>query len=83
MGLIQQEVEKAGIATASITHLSDLTEKVGVPRALHLRFPLGRSFGAAGQKELQKRIVLDMLETVETVQQPRTIQKLPYRWKKS
>nr|WP_240377589.1 hypothetical protein [Bacillus piscicola] len=83
MGLIQQEVEKAGIATISITHLLDLTKKVGVPRALHLRFPLGRSFGDAHRKDLQKQIVTDLLEAIQTIREPRTVRELPYRWRKS
>mgnify|MGYP005842039599 CR=1 FL=1 len=82
MGLIQQAVEKEGIATVSITHLPDLTQKVGVPRALHLKFPLGRSFGAAGRSDLQNRIVMDMLQSIKDISEPRTIVPLKYRWKR-
>ena len=82
MGLIQKAVENENISTISITHLPDLSKKVNVPRALHLRFPLGRSFGAAGRRDLQKKIVLDMLGSIEKFSKQINIIKLPYRWKK-
>lgn len=81
MGLIQYGIEKAGIPTISISHLNELTEKVRVPRALHLRFPLGRSFGKAGETELQKQILLDCLHYVGSIDTPETIVKLPYKWR--
>lgn len=82
MGLIQKAVEKAGIATISITHLPELTEKVDPPRALHLKFPLGRSFGAANRSDLQRKIVLDMLNSIVDMDETEKIRKLSYRWKR-
>jgi D-proline reductase (dithiol) PrdB len=81
VGLIQNAIEKQGIPTISISHLVDLTEKVRVPRALHLRFPLGRSFGRAGEKELQRQILLDCIRYLSEINEPETIVKLPYKWK--
>jgi D-proline reductase (dithiol) PrdB len=83
VGLIQYEIEKAGIPTISISHLRDLTEKVRVPRAMHLRFPLGRSFGKANETELQKQILLDAIHYLKEINVPETIIKLPYKWKGS
>jgi D-proline reductase (dithiol) PrdB len=74
-------VEQAGIPTISISHLADLTEKVRVPRAMHLRFPLGRSYGKAGENELQRQILLDALHYLREITVPETIVKLPYKWK--
>lgn len=81
MGLIQYGIENAGIPTISITHLADLSEKVRIPRALHLRFPLGRSFGRAGEQDLQRKILLDAIYYLREVTVPETIIKLPYKWK--
>jgi len=81
VGLIQYEIEKAGIPTISITHLVDLTEKVRVPRALHLRFPLGRSFGRAFEEDIQRQILLDCIHYLRDINQAETIMKLPYKWK--
>lgn len=82
MGLVQKAVESVGIATISITHLPDLTEKVQAPRALLLKFPLGRSFGSANRRDLQRKIVLDMLNGVVDMNEEEKIRKLPYRWKR-
>jgi len=81
VGLIQFAIEKIGIPTISIAHLRDLTEKVRVPRALQLRFPLGRSFGRAFETDLQKEILLDAIRYLSEINEPETIVKLPYKWK--
>ena len=81
MGLIQFAIEKAGIPTISITHLADLTAKVRVPRSLHLRFPLGRSFGKAGEYQMQDQILEDTIHYLREINVPETIVKLPYKWK--
>lgn len=80
--MIQKAVEKAGIATVSISHIPELSKKTGVPRALHLRFPLGRSFGPAGRVDLQKKIVLDMLNSLNSITEENNLVQLSYRWKK-
>jgi D-proline reductase (dithiol) PrdB len=79
--LIQYAIEKEGIPTLSITHLPELTQKVRVPRALHLKYPLGRSFGRAGERDIQRQILQDCLYYLEHIKEPETIEVLPYRWK--
>ena len=81
MGLIQFAIENAGMPTISITHLADLTAKVRVPRSLHLSFPLGRSFGRAGEYHLQGQILEDAIHYIREINVPETIIKLPYKWK--
>lgn len=78
MGLIQIAAEKAGIATVSITHLPDLTKKVLPPRALHMKYPLGKSFGAKGDRKLQRKVVLDMLTAIIEMNHHEKIHELPY-----
>ncbi|HYF92538.1 MAG TPA: hypothetical protein VD969_09825 [Symbiobacteriaceae bacterium] len=75
-------LEQAGIATVSISHLPEITQKVGAPRAAHLKFPLGRAFGPAGRPDLQRRILLDCLTLLEAAEQPGQIVPLPYRWRR-
>lgn len=81
MGLIQYGIEKAGIPTISISHLGHLTKKVRVSRALQLAFPLGRSFGKAGEADMQRQILLDSIRYIKEITQPETMIKLPYKWK--
>ena len=38
-------------------------------------------FGEPGNVERQRRIVLDALEALRTMEVPGTVRELPYRWK--
>ncbi|WP_093049929.1 hypothetical protein [Salipaludibacillus aurantiacus] len=79
--MIQKEIEKQGIASISLTHFPELSEKVNIPRALHIRFPLGRTFGEAGRHDLHKKVVKEMIIELENPGEER-IKKLPFRWKR-
>jgi D-proline reductase (dithiol) PrdB len=58
VGLIQSVIEKAGIATVSITLLREVTERVRPPRALFVDRPLGFPFGEPDNVGLQKAITM-------------------------
>ena len=62
VGLIQSIIEKAGIPTASVTLLREITERVAPPRALFVDFPLGYPLGAPDDAALQTRILRSALE---------------------
>ena len=57
VGLIQRQVEYAGITTVSISLLREITEKTRPPRALFVPFPLGYPLGEPNNAELQTRII--------------------------
>ncbi|PYZ93577.1 hypothetical protein CR194_10460 [Salipaludibacillus keqinensis] len=65
-----------------MTHFPDLSRKVHVPRALHIKFPLGRTFGEAGREDLQTQIVSDMLNEIVNDSDKNNIETLSYRWKR-
>jgi hypothetical protein len=76
VGLVQGEIERAGIITVSITLLPEITRKVRPPRALEVPFPLGFPLGIppqvesdssaesmpTGDAEGQRRVLVRMLE---------------------
>lgn len=71
VGLIQSVIEKSGIATASVTLLREVTERVAPPRALFADFPLGYPLGKAHDAQIQRRIILAALAMLsETLPQP-------------
>ena len=78
--LIQREVEGAGIPTVGVTVCPDITEKLNVPRAVALRFPMGSPFGTSMDAPMQLRILRDALALIELVKAPGEIVKLPYDW---
>jgi ABC-type polysaccharide/polyol phosphate transport system ATPase subunit len=77
VGLLQREFERHKMSTISLTHLPELTEKMNVPRAMHIRYPMGRSLGFAGQQDRQKEIVVELLKGIYTIKKGE-IKVLPY-----
>jgi D-proline reductase (dithiol) PrdB len=80
MGVVQQAFEEEGIATVSIALCRGVVEQVGVPRAVHYRFPFGFTLGDVNDQVTQLRIVKDTLRIVEEVEKPGTIVELAYQW---
>ncbi|MFO7709131.1 MAG: hypothetical protein R6V84_13245 [Desulfobacterales bacterium] len=56
--------------------------KIKPPRALRVKFGRGSMFGEPGNVERQRRIVLDSLEALQTMDVPGTIRELPYPWRR-
>lgn len=58
----------------------DLTQQVLPPRSVFVNFPMGNPFGRVGDREPQRRILLDALRLVETAREPGVLVDLPYEW---
>lgn len=61
VGLIQAEIERQGIPTASITLLPEVTGAVRPPRALSVPFALGYPLGAPDDPPLQLKLLRALL----------------------
>ncbi|MGB8348106.1 MAG: hypothetical protein WCD86_24710 [Ktedonobacteraceae bacterium] len=57
VGLIQRAIEYAGITTVSLSLLREITEKIRLPRALFVPFPLGYPLGEPANAPLQLRVI--------------------------
>ncbi len=82
MGLIQREIEKAGIATVGISIVREYSEKVRPPRTVFLRWPFGHPAGEPGNHRQQKAVVLEALRALYHIREPGTIIDLPFRWRR-
>lgn len=78
--ILQLEIEKAGISTVSISLCKDVTETIGVPRAVSVPFPFGHTFGPTADDIMQMRILKDALQLLETAEKPGQVVALPYKW---
>jgi len=61
---------------------SERMAKIKPPRSLRVKFGRGSMFGEPGNVERQRRIVLDSLEALKTMDVPGTIRELPYQWRR-
>ena len=63
MGLVHRFVEQATrIAGVSLTALRGVAAAVKPSRSVFLPFPPGATFGRPGNRDLQKRILMEALE---------------------
>jgi D-proline reductase (dithiol) PrdB len=82
VGLVQNQVEAAGVATISMTVQPHITASVGTPRSMYLRFPAGNQVGEAGKPVQQRTILTGALEAAYQMASPGSIVELPYRWRR-
>ncbi len=82
MGLIQREVEKAGISTIGISIVRSYSETVRPPRTVFLRWPFGHPLGEPFHIAQQRLVLAEALRALSTISEPGTIIDLPYRWRR-
>jgi len=82
VGLIQRAAEAAGFCTISMGNEPERMAKIKPPRALRVRFGRGSMFGEPGNVERQRRIVIDALEALKSMDIPGSVRELPYHWKR-
>jgi D-proline reductase (dithiol) PrdB len=82
VGLIQREIEKAGISTISVSLVRKLTEETRPPRAVFVKWPMGHPLGEPFNVETQMAVLKSVFRAIETIKEPGTIIDLPYRWKR-
>jgi hypothetical protein len=63
--VIQREIERAGVATVSISLVKEFTQVVRPPRALWAPFPFGRPFGAPKNAAIQRRVMMAAFALLE------------------
>jgi hypothetical protein len=57
-----------------------VTERIKAPRAIFLPWPMGHHFGVPFDRDLQRRVLLEALNLLETAQISGTIRDVPVRW---
>lgn len=76
MGALANFIERAGVATASISLIREQSDAVRPPRALWVPFALGRPLGSASDPEFQKNVMRTALGMLGTATEP-TIEDYP------
>jgi hypothetical protein len=76
VGALANFIERAGVATTSISLIREQSEAVQPPRALWVPFALGRPLGSADDAEFQKQVIRAALAMLATATSP-TISDYP------
>ncbi len=82
MGLIQREIEKAGIPTIGISIARRYTEMVKPPRTVFVKWPLGHPLGEPFHIAQQRAVLEAAFRALAAIKEPGEIIDLPFRWKR-
>lgn len=82
MGLIQREIEKAGIPTIGISIVREYSVKVKPPRTVFLRWPFGHPLGEPFKRDQQRVVLAEALRALCDISAPGEIRDLRYRWRR-
>jgi len=82
VGLIQREIEKAGITTIGVSIVREYTEKVQPPRTVYVKWPFGHPLGEPGNVKQQRAVVLEAFKALYDFTTPGEIVDLPFRWRR-
>ncbi len=80
MGLIARAIEAAGIPTVCVVMNRDIAENVGIPRALHVRFPYGAPLGPAGHADTQLAVIREALGLLTQAAAPARVIESTVEW---
>ena len=66
----------------SISITKDLTESVGIPRAVFVKWPLGHPMGERDNVAQQRTLIFDALQLLVEAEEPGIIREPGYRWRR-
>jgi len=79
--LLAGEFERRGLATVALSLLPELTEYVGAPRPVHVRFPFGAPCGDPGNAALHDGVLGAALDWLVAARQPGQAWHCRLRWR--
>jgi D-proline reductase (dithiol) PrdB len=82
VGLVQREIEKAGIPTVGVSIVREYTEKVQPPRTVYVKWPFGHPLGEPGNIRQQRAVILEAFKVLYSSTTPGEIVDLPFRWRR-
>ncbi len=80
MGLVARVVEQSCIPTVTVSTGRDITALVRPPRSLFVNFPMGNTFGRAGDSATQTKILRAALDFATTATEPGVLFDWPEPW---
>jgi hypothetical protein len=63
-----------------LTPTPEFHKLVGIPRSVAIEYPYGRPVGQVGDREGQRKVLLETLSALEAAREPGEIRSLPFTW---
>lgn len=76
-------MESYGICTVSLSINRPMSERVGCPRAVFVKFPHGAALGEPGARDQQLTVLRDLFWALQDVTEPGAIVEPGYRWRRT
>ena len=73
-------MEAAGVSTVVLTPTHEFHQIVGIPRSAAIAYPYGRPVGRVGDREGQRKVLLETLSVLEKAKTPGEVWHLPFDW---
>jgi len=83
VGLLQREIEAAGITTITLSIIPDLTASVSAPRIAAIEHPFSLTMGYPGDSDTQMAVLRALLQALIEIGTPGDIKHLPFEWPES
>jgi hypothetical protein len=80
VGLAARVLEEAGFSTVVLTPTPEFHRLVGIPRSAAIEYPYGRPVGEVGDREGQRKVLLETLSALQKVREPGEIRHLSFTW---
>jgi hypothetical protein len=80
VGLAARVLEEAGFSTVVLTPTPEFHRLVGIPRSAAIEYPYGRPVGQVGDREGQRKVLLETLSVLEKAKAPGEIWHLDFTW---
>ena len=80
VGLVQREIEVAGIPTVSLSMIPEFTAAPSVPRVAGIAYSLSRPLGSPGDADGQRAVLRAALAALEEVDPAGAVTTLPFSW---
>ena len=80
MGLVQREIEAAGITTIILANIPDFAVSVSAPRVVGIEYPFGQQLGRPGDAEGQGAVLRAVLDALVEIETPGEVRHLPFQW---
>jgi hypothetical protein len=78
--VLARTFEAAGLSTILVTNMPYWADKTGIPRTLAVEFPFGHTLGLPHNTAMQKRVIFQALQVLETAKESGTIVHSKEEW---